>query len=74
MLNDVMGRQYGYGFQIWDTKDTKVFGHTGGASGISAGQYILPESGYVIIVLSNYDGISYPLGEAILKSVLSVVN
>lgn len=72
MFRDVIGRQYGYGFQIWDTKDKKIIGHTGGAPGISAAQYILPESGYIIVVLSNYDRGSYYVGEAILKLVSSL--
>lgn len=43
---------YGYGFQIGS--DGKNFGHGGGFSGISSNLTVFPETGWTIIVMSNY--------------------
>lgn len=69
MFKDELGRQYGYGFQIWDTPGKQVIGHSGGAPGVSAVAYLFPESKYMIIVLSNYDRGSADLGESLLNQV-----
>lgn len=69
MFTDYAGKQYGYGFQLWSSSNNLIVGHSGGAPGISAVEYIFPKSGYTIVVLSNYDVGSYYLGEYILNSV-----
>nr|WP_255431026.1 serine hydrolase domain-containing protein [Pedobacter sp. N36a] len=68
MFKDELGRQYGYGFQIWDTPGKHVVGHSGGAPGVSAVAYLFPETGYMVIILSNYDRGSADLGEYLLNS------
>ncbi len=48
--------KYGYGFTDAATDDgTRFFGHNGGAPGMSGELRILPDSGYVAVVLSNFD-------------------
>ncbi|MFC6103606.1 serine hydrolase domain-containing protein [Olivibacter domesticus] len=69
MFTYYAGKQYGYGFQLWSSSNNLIVGHSGGAPGISAVEYIFPKSGYTIVVLSNYDVGSYYLGEYILNSV-----
>lgn len=69
MFTDHAGRHYGYGFQLWQTGANSIVGHSGGADGISAIQYILPQSGYTIVVLANYDGAGQHVGEFILNRV-----
>ncbi len=46
----------GYGFKVEDYYNEKVVGHTGGFYGISADLYIFTRSGYIAVILSNYDG------------------
>jgi D-alanyl-D-alanine carboxypeptidase len=51
-----MGSKYAFGFQAADEgKPTVHFGHGGGAPGMNGDLEIFPQSGYVIIVLSNLD-------------------
>lgn len=47
---------YGYGFKVEDYDNEKVVGHSGGFYGISADLSIFTRSGYIAIVLSNYEG------------------
>ncbi|WP_082461534.1 serine hydrolase domain-containing protein [Pedobacter sp. PACM 27299] len=69
MFKDELGMHYGYGFQIWDTPGKQVVGHSGGAPGVSAVAYFFPETGYMVIILSNYDRGSADLGEYLLNQV-----
>ena len=47
--------KYAYGFEEMTVDGARNFGHGGGAPGVSAGLRIYPESGWVIVVLSNLD-------------------
>jgi CubicO group peptidase (beta-lactamase class C family) len=48
---------YGYGFrEKLDRRGRRSFGHEGSIWGVSAAFYIYPDDGYVLAVLSNYDG------------------
>jgi CubicO group peptidase (beta-lactamase class C family) len=49
-----MGK-YGYGFDDRTINGTRCFGHGGGAPGMNGDLEICPNSGYVIVVLSNLD-------------------
>ncbi|WP_222539392.1 serine hydrolase domain-containing protein [Pedobacter polysacchareus] len=69
MFKDELGMHYGYGFQIWDTSQEQVVGHSGGAPGVSAVAYLFPETRYMVIILSNYDRASADLGEYVLNQV-----
>jgi CubicO group peptidase (beta-lactamase class C family) len=46
---------YGYGFGITRLRDDRIVGHGGGFPGISAKLDMYLESGYTVVVLSNYD-------------------
>ena len=46
---------YGYGFGVFGEGKSFFYGHNGGAAGMSSWLSIYPNSGYIIIVLSNYD-------------------
>jgi uncharacterized protein (TIGR02246 family) len=47
--------KFGYGFADMLFGDKRIFGHNGGGPGIAANLDIFPETGYVSIVMSNYD-------------------
>lgn len=47
--------QYGFGMTIRGEGPRRVFGHSGGAPGQNGELRVFPESGYTIVVLSNYD-------------------
>ena len=46
---------YGFGFGIRGEGELLFFGHNGGAPGMSTDFRIYPNSGYIVICLSNYD-------------------
>lgn len=46
---------YGFGFGLGTPGTPRRFGHTGGAPGMHGELRVYPESGYVIVVLSNLD-------------------
>ena len=46
---------YGYGFELENIDGKRVIGHTGGDLGVSSALEWFPDSGYTVIVLSNYD-------------------
>jgi D-alanyl-D-alanine carboxypeptidase len=48
-------QQYGYGFAIQGDGPLKNYGHSGGAPGMSGDLRVFPESGYVVVSLSNLD-------------------
>jgi CubicO group peptidase (beta-lactamase class C family) len=54
-LHPGSGAGYGFGFQVGTEGDMPYFGHNGGIEGVSAVFRVFPESGKVVIVLSNYD-------------------
>jgi CubicO group peptidase (beta-lactamase class C family) len=49
------GGKYGYGFGEQQMNGYRIFGHNGGAPGIGSDLSILPEPGYVAVVMTNYD-------------------
>ncbi len=61
MWTDHSGAGYGYGFGIRETPAGKVVGHSGGFTGINSEMSLHPASGYVVVVLSNYDNGANPL-------------
>jgi CubicO group peptidase (beta-lactamase class C family) len=46
---------YGYGLELESIDGKRVIGHTGGDLGVSSALEWFPDSGYTVIVLSNYD-------------------
>jgi CubicO group peptidase (beta-lactamase class C family) len=59
MTSDQSGRGYGFGFQVFEAKNSKVFGHTGGFPGVSTIANVYQDQGYAVIVLSNYDYVGH---------------
>lgn len=50
-----LSRAYGYCLEVDRFGNVLAVGHSGGAPGVSTQFTIYPESGYVVIVLSNFD-------------------
>ncbi len=46
---------YGFGFVTSDRGGMRSFGHGGGAPGMNGELWIFPDSGQVVVVLSNLD-------------------
>jgi D-alanyl-D-alanine carboxypeptidase len=55
MIAPGLNRQYGFGMSLTGEGETRSFGHSGGAPGQNGDLRVFPESGYVIVVLSNLD-------------------
>jgi CubicO group peptidase (beta-lactamase class C family) len=55
LWTDYTGVGYGYGFNVEQTVSGTIIGHSGGFPGISASFRVALDTGYVAIVLSNYD-------------------
>ncbi len=53
MSTDQNGRGYGYGLSLYKMDEETSFGHSGGASGVSANLDVFVDSGYVVVTLSN---------------------
>ena len=49
------GGKYAYGFEDNREDGVRMIGHNGGSPGVNAELNIYPESGYVVVVLSNLD-------------------
>ena len=64
-----MNREYGYGFQVFKYKNHKFIGHAGGASGINGVAYMEPESGYIVIILGNYDSTVRGISDFLLNRI-----
>ena len=65
---------YGYGFGVGSgvtQGKQKHYGHTGGSPGASASFEVFPESGHVVIVLSNQGGRSLEVAQALAGWVLA---
>ena len=56
---------YGAGFEIADTVAGRAVGHTGFFTGVSSRLSIFPDTGYVVVVLSNIDNGAPELVDAI---------
>lgn len=52
---------YGYGFQLDQGPGGRSVGHGGGFPGLNSNLQIFQDSGYIIVVLSNYDMGAMPL-------------
>lgn len=56
---------YGYGFELGFSGAGPVVGHSGGFPGVTSNVNFLPDSGHVVITLSNYM-LDFPMGEKIV--------
>jgi CubicO group peptidase (beta-lactamase class C family) len=61
------GIKYAYGFGDHRTDGMRFVGHNGGAPGINTEFRTSPESGYTIVVLSNYDRAAQPVVEKMMN-------
>ncbi len=61
MWKDYSGAGYGFGFEVQQSPAGKTVGHGGGFPGLNSHLDILPDSGYVIVVMSNYDSGAEPV-------------
>lgn len=66
LFTDHLNSQYGYGFQLQNSSDGPVIGHSGGAPGVNSVLYSIPEKGYNIIVLANYHRAAQRIADYIL--------
>jgi CubicO group peptidase (beta-lactamase class C family) len=55
MIAPGVNPQYGFGMALSGEGATRSFGHAGGAPGMNGDLKVFPESGYVIVALSNLD-------------------
>ncbi len=65
------GAKYAYGFEEFLVNGKRVIGHSGGAPGMNAILRIAPESGYTVVVLSNWDPpVAQELGQQAMSLLL----
>lgn len=69
MFTDYMGKQYGYGFQVFRYKDHTIIGHAGGGPGINAVVYMEQKSGYIMVILGNYDNTVRGISDFVLNRI-----
>jgi CubicO group peptidase (beta-lactamase class C family) len=69
LWTDYTGVGYGYGFNVEKTENGTTIGHDGGFPGISASFQVALDTGYVAIVLSNYDAGTFGLARCIEHAV-----
>ena len=69
LWTDYTGVGYGYGFNVEQTVSGTMIGHGGGFPGISASFRVTLDTGYVAIVLSNYDMGTLGLADSIEHAV-----
>lgn len=60
---------YGYGFSLGNGVSGKVVGHSGGFPGINSNLDIFLDYGYVVVVMSNYDGGASSLAQKIKNQI-----
>jgi CubicO group peptidase (beta-lactamase class C family) len=65
MWTDHSGDGYGYGFGVAEGAAGKVVGHGGGFPGLNSNLDIFVASGYVVVVMSNYDEGASPVAQRI---------
>jgi hypothetical protein len=65
------GNKYGYGFFSSGPPDDRVIGHSGGFLGINSELSIHLDTGYTIIVMSNYDP---PIAQQIVMKIGQVLS
>jgi len=56
---------YGFGFGVSGTPESRIVGHSGGFDGISSNLDMFLDSGYTVAVMSNYDGGAMGVAEKI---------
>lgn len=61
LWTDHYGHGYGYGFGIREESGGTVVGHGGGFTGINANLDMFVDSGYIVVVMSNYDNAGAPV-------------
>jgi CubicO group peptidase (beta-lactamase class C family) len=60
--------EYGYGFIIWTSQKLgRVVGHGGAAPGVSSNFRMFVDTGYTMIILSNYSEASLPVSRKIIS-------
>jgi len=64
-------RKYAYGFANDTVNGQRIVFHDGGANGISTEFDFYPDTGYTIIVLSNYD---HPVARPVVKKVQELIS
>lgn len=64
---DQPGRRYGYGFVVREVGGDRVVGHTGGAPGVDAQFEMGLDSGYTVVVLSNYEAVAAPVVDRVQR-------
>ncbi|WP_422080258.1 serine hydrolase domain-containing protein [Ulvibacterium sp.] len=65
LWTDYSNAGYGYGFTIRQSPSGQVVGHSGGFPGLNSNLDIFLDQGYVVVVLSNYDGAASPLAKKV---------
>lgn len=55
MITPGVNPQYGFGMALGGDGASRYFGHSGGAPGMNGDLRIFPQSGYVVVTLSNLD-------------------
>jgi len=58
---------YGYGFSVEEHSSGKVVGHGGGFPGLNSNLDIFLDKGFVVSVMSNYDGGASPVARKVLQ-------
>ncbi len=64
-------KKYSYGFAEQYVNNKRIVFHDGGANGISTQMDLYPDSGYTVVVLSNYDAPSAFLITNYLRNILT---
>lgn len=72
LWTDYKGENYGYGFGVNQGPGGKVVGHSGGFAGINSVLDIYLDSGYIVVVMSNYDNGANPLATRIGRTLARV--
>jgi CubicO group peptidase (beta-lactamase class C family) len=72
LWTDYKGGNYGYGFTVEPGPGGKVVGHSGGFPGINSVLDIYLDSGYIVVVMSNYDNGASPLATRIGRSLTRI--
>ncbi len=69
MWTNQANANYGYGFSVEEHSSGKVVGHGGGFPGLNSNLDIVLDKGYIIAVMSNYDGGASPVAAKMLQLV-----
>ncbi len=69
--SELSSPSYGFGFQIRPEYGQTVIGHSGGSEGVSTRMDILPQCGFIIVVLANETDVAEPVARTIREIVAS---